>query len=377
MSLTKATYSMIQGAVINVLDYGAKGDGVTNDTAAIQAAFNAASLGNYVYFPSGTYLTSSTITFSCSFGGKFGIVADNPDFTPWNGAYIKYSGSGTCFEASEQLYGVTIENLGIELTASGLIGIDFKFGGNLNWVRKITINASNPTTPCDYGIYLRGINPDTNNPTYHLNYNKFEKITVYGNMLTGIKLGDEGNNDALANSNEINQFVEFLNPADPPSAKAIYLNGYGSTISQPSLSGNGASIRFYGQVGNNAICGGYFDSSIPMAIYVDALAGQRWVFHAFGCQGLTSAKITDTVEPSVTTRYSVVGEYTRLPSVFADNIYPITNGNNIAVSTGFTLAFLTFSPQIAASAPIKTIYLSSSDGILYFKDAAGVSHALY
>ena len=52
MSLTKVSYSMIQGAPVNVLDFGAKGDGVTNDTAAIQAAVNA---GGTVYFPDGTY----------------------------------------------------------------------------------------------------------------------------------------------------------------------------------------------------------------------------------------------------------------------------------------------------------------------------------
>jgi hypothetical protein len=52
MSLTKVSYSMIAGAPINVLDYGAKGDGVTNDTAAIQAAVAA---GGTIYFPDGTY----------------------------------------------------------------------------------------------------------------------------------------------------------------------------------------------------------------------------------------------------------------------------------------------------------------------------------
>ncbi|NBW16540.1 MAG: hypothetical protein EBR82_52040 [Caulobacteraceae bacterium] len=52
MSLTKVSYSMIKGAPINVLDFGAVGDGVTNDTAAIQAAV---SLGGTIYFPDGTY----------------------------------------------------------------------------------------------------------------------------------------------------------------------------------------------------------------------------------------------------------------------------------------------------------------------------------
>jgi len=34
MSLTKVTYSMIQGAVFNVLDYGAIGDGITDNYLA-------------------------------------------------------------------------------------------------------------------------------------------------------------------------------------------------------------------------------------------------------------------------------------------------------------------------------------------------------
>ena len=62
MALTKATYSMIAGSPNNVLDYGVVGDGVTDDTAAIQAAIDD-SAGKVLFFPKGSYaITQLTVT---------------------------------------------------------------------------------------------------------------------------------------------------------------------------------------------------------------------------------------------------------------------------------------------------------------------------
>lgn len=48
---------------INVLTFGAKGDGVTDDTACLQAALNAVpSTGGTVFIPAGTYLVSTALT---------------------------------------------------------------------------------------------------------------------------------------------------------------------------------------------------------------------------------------------------------------------------------------------------------------------------
>lgn len=103
MSLTKTTYSMILGAPVNVLDYGAIGDGVTDDTAAIQAAIDSlgapssASSGT-VYFPRGIYKITDSIYLNygtCLQGaGSFAtkILADG-DFEAirWSSQIPSYS----------------------------------------------------------------------------------------------------------------------------------------------------------------------------------------------------------------------------------------------------------------------------------------------
>lgn len=58
MALTKVTYSMIEGSVINVLDYGADPTGSADSTTAIQSALD---LGLTVYMPAGTYKTTAPL----------------------------------------------------------------------------------------------------------------------------------------------------------------------------------------------------------------------------------------------------------------------------------------------------------------------------
>lgn len=63
MSLTKVSYSMINGQYINVLDYGVDSTGATDTTSKIQDAVTAAA-GMPVYFPTGTYIVASPIVWS-------------------------------------------------------------------------------------------------------------------------------------------------------------------------------------------------------------------------------------------------------------------------------------------------------------------------
>src|SRR5882672_12495580 len=85
---------------INVINYGATGNGTTDDTAAINSAISALRPGDTLSFPCGTYLTTAQLTINTSNvtvdGGScatirniaFGTImvtgpsSGNPDFGP-------------------------------------------------------------------------------------------------------------------------------------------------------------------------------------------------------------------------------------------------------------------------------------------------------
>lgn len=73
MSLTKVTYSMIDGAPVNVLDYGADDTGSTSSTSAFNAAI---AVQNPAYIPSGTYKTDTAVDAGSNF-----VTFGNVDFT--------------------------------------------------------------------------------------------------------------------------------------------------------------------------------------------------------------------------------------------------------------------------------------------------------
>jgi glucan 1,3-beta-glucosidase len=51
--------------VINVKAHGVKGDGTTDDTAAIAAVLAMATVDNLIYFPAGSYIVTSKSMFQC------------------------------------------------------------------------------------------------------------------------------------------------------------------------------------------------------------------------------------------------------------------------------------------------------------------------
>jgi hypothetical protein len=112
MSLTRVSYAMINGTPLNVLDFGAIGDGSTDCTAAFQAAFNAVPTdGVSIYVPAGVYKLTDTITVA---NKAFMLYGDgmNVSVLKWTGAGM--TGENGISYTSTQQYTITIQDISLQ-----------------------------------------------------------------------------------------------------------------------------------------------------------------------------------------------------------------------------------------------------------------------
>lgn len=105
--VTKTNFRMIVGSPVNIMDYGAIGDGVNDDTSAIQAAINAANTSrNAIFIPSGVFRLTGTITLPFH---ELVIFGDSRELSQ----LIWDSNTGTCIDLNERTR-ITIRDLRID-----------------------------------------------------------------------------------------------------------------------------------------------------------------------------------------------------------------------------------------------------------------------
>ncbi len=149
----------------NVKAFGAKGDGVHDDTAAIQAAYDKAGL---IYFPNGTYLISDTIIAPPRRGSaptRRIIQGQSRD-----GVILRLVGHAAGFDNPQKpkamlvtSYGVaqafrnSVRDMTFEVGAgnAGAIGVDF-FSSNTGNVRDLVIRSLDPEQAGYAGLMMHG-----------------------------------------------------------------------------------------------------------------------------------------------------------------------------------------------------------------------------
>lgn len=148
---------------VSVTDYGAVGDGVTDDTAAIQAALAAS---DNVYFPEGLYLTTLAVRLTGSkriYGAGKGVSRIiRYDTTPETIAGV--SVTATVYMSNRYN---SIENLGIRGDRTGVAttaSVDGVFFGNLNGIcsnsalTNVDIRNAQNCIYADTGVFMMVFN---------------------------------------------------------------------------------------------------------------------------------------------------------------------------------------------------------------------------
>lgn len=353
MSLTKVSYSMINGDVVNVLDYGAVGDGSANDTAAITAAL---ATGKSVFFPKGTYLSGAqTITTQGQtlFGeGAASIVQANAAgvtlFTV-QAAYVNIrdlrlngaetNASNTSFAvftatANPAVY-LTIENVVVS-GASGSVGFNnaFKFDDSCHYgtVSQCKIERLwGNTSGHGYGVLagnVKGCRVLNNN-----------MIATSGRGRHGIYFS-AGCNNSVANGNYLEGFdyegiSQYSTGVQPSCARNVYSN---NTLSGCAASTNpySGSIGIYQHSYGCVVANNTITASGQRGITIDGssatdCANTLVIGNTVSYSGTEGINLTSTVRCSVIG--NIVFESSTASAGASANIMLRTDGSTACVDT--------------------------------------------
>lgn len=225
MPLTKVSYSMIQGAPVNVLDYGADLTGSDDSTAALQAAWNS---GFPVYHPAGTYKISSGLTLAGANSqlifAKGAVLVTTSDFayggTTGASQWIINVTSTDSFEID----GLSVDATSFPATYADAVNVTTTAVGTLNNLNMLNVEG--------WGVVVLPLNAGTNITNSYFdncgyvdgsnirgtivsygNYTNVDHCTVIDSKAKGIAIGGVGSS---ATNNIVNGTVD-------PSGVGIYV----------------------------------------------------------------------------------------------------------------------------------------------------------
>lgn len=257
MSLTKVSYSMISGAPLSVLDYGAVGDGVANDTSAFAAAVAAAvAQSRALHIPAGQYKIAS---------GGVNFAANNLHiFGDGNGTVLNFTGTGPGFHLLGGTAGNGVGEMCVEgLRIIGNANTTYGFYAQGVWrstFRDIEVRECNTTA-----FYIRhGVSNVYDTLKYSINSN-YTPTTIPTN---GLILADNGTGYYTADCTFINAIMEGV------SSGIYVLQGSGNTFTGGTSEGNVHGIIIDQGCDHNNIVGMWFEANTADDAVVDGTGNQ-------------------------------------------------------------------------------------------------------
>lgn len=330
---------------ISVADFGAVGDGVTDDSAAVQRALDyIAPLGGTLFFPRGRYLFGSQVVidrkYAAYVGGTF--VGERNLIVSGYGAEIRTQGAITAFEIRGgwlpnincRIEGFTIYHRG-NTTAVGGIRL---IGAGAVTCYEISVVVSS-SLPVGYAAFsCENLDPANNDTGCFWNY--FDNCVIRpwsgaeGNCTYGIKLMGTANATTVRNIKFSGSNTHIILMAHP---------GYTSTPNSVNIDGN----FFEGPVTSTAIS--LVSSSTPYHI-----AGSR---------------ITNNRFEALNTAVSITGLGTtvQLPTYMSGNYADTAVTNYVVNPSDIPIVML---DAVLVGAPMGPMKTHNQQGVLLRNDDA-------
>lgn len=360
---------------VSVKDFGATGDGVTDDTVAIQASITAAS---FVLIPTGTYRTTSALTLknnvtidcrgTIQAGDQASIVnwAGVNDAT-WTGGVI--SGNNSAIYQNGHLLNNSNRNKLLNFTVTSCLnkGVSIAGSSSENLISPNRITGATSTTGVGLSLFganvlnneIRGGVYTANRIGVSLNaasYNRISNIDVSAN--TDINVTVDGVITASGDGGKYNEFVNVIaNGTTTSSAYAgIYLgNGssYNKFLGFAANSNSGAGVRLSAGAGyecvGNVFSGGSCESNANSGVALSSSPRTKFSnvfarsntgrgFNVFSSDYVFANNIEAT--SNSTQNILIQSGYTQFNNVICENGtygYQVTSGGS-ADSTNNTLS---------------------------------------
>jgi len=238
---------------VSVKDFGAVGDGVTDDTVAIQAAIDYIESINYgaLFFPLGTYKLTDTLRVKktqswCGIGGT--INSADSDYTTDSGTPNVVTGGVIIWQSQADKNGLLIQQDPVD-TYKVVMGME-----HITWVGQITNGGVGPSGTTGSGIVVdpQSINFNVECHFYNVNISYFREYGLrlldgyYGSTFDVMSINGCGKSGIAAVANlgsqgeysfsNIRAFSNGYLGSGETEQAGIYINSGGSGVTLKRIS---------------------------------------------------------------------------------------------------------------------------------------------